>query len=126
MLSGNGFGVHLAAPSSFKDGVFGSNRLSMRASNMHSHRKAVIERRCSIGANHAQNYQLTSSDPKTRHVTIARLGIIRARFNKRSTLAFPKADRRSNICNTPLPNSNIDEVCCVCLAAAASSNGEHR
>ena len=84
---------------------------------------AAIERGCSIGANHAQNCQLTSSDLTTR-VAIARFRIIRARFNKRSTQAFPKADHRSNIRNAPLPNSNIDEVCCVCLEAAASPNGE--
>ena len=55
---------------------------------------------------------------------IARFGIVRARFDKRTTQAFPKADHRSNICNAPLPNSNIDEVCCVCLEAAALPNGE--
>jgi hypothetical protein len=38
--------------------------------------------------------------------------------------AFPKADHRSDICNAPLPNSNIDEVSCVCLEAAALPNGE--
>src|SRR5712672_1761493 len=54
---------------------------------------AAIERGCSIGANHAQNRQLTSSDLTTR-VVIARFRIIRARFNKRSTQAFPKADHR--------------------------------
>jgi hypothetical protein len=55
---------------------------------------------------------------------IARFGIVRARFDKRTTQAFPKADHRSNIRNAPLPNSNIDEVCCVCLEAAALPNGE--
>src|SRR6266513_5021038 len=55
---------------------------------------AAIERGCSIGANHAQNCQLTTSDLKTRRVAIARFRIIRARFNKRLTQAFPKADRR--------------------------------
>jgi hypothetical protein len=35
--------------------------------------------------------QLTRLDLMTR-VAIARFGIIRARFNKRSTPAFPKAD----------------------------------
>jgi hypothetical protein len=84
---------------------------------------AAIERGCSIRANHAQNRQLTSSDPTTR-VAIARFGIIRARFNKRATQAFPKADHRSNIPNAPLSDSNIDEVCCVCLEAAALPNGE--
>jgi hypothetical protein len=38
--------------------------------------------------------------------------------------AFPKAHRRSIVRNAPLRNSNIDEVCCVCLEAAASPNGE--
>jgi hypothetical protein len=45
--------------------------------------------------------------------------MIRARFNKRATKAFPKTDRRSDIRNAPLSNSNIDEVCCVCMEAAA-------
>jgi hypothetical protein len=63
---------------------------------------AAIERGCSIGANHAQNCQLTSSDLATR-VVIARFRIIRARFNKRSTQALPKADHRSNIRDAPLP-----------------------
>jgi hypothetical protein len=84
---------------------------------------AAIERGCSIGANHAQNCQLTSSD-LTARVAVARFGIIRARFNKRSAPSFPKADHRSNIRNSPLANSNVDEVCCVCLEAAASPNGE--
>src|SRR6202035_5683399 len=79
---------------------------------------AAIERGCSIGANHAQNCQLTSSDLATR-VAIARFRVIRARFDKRSTQAFPKVDIR----NSPLPNSNIDEVCCVSLEAAASLSG---
>jgi hypothetical protein len=59
-----------------------------------------------------------------RRAAIARFWIIRARFNKRSTPAFSKADHRSNIHNAPLPNWNIDEVCCVCVEAAASPNGE--
>jgi hypothetical protein len=72
---------------------------------------AAIERSCSIGANHAQNCQLTSADLKTRRVCeIARFRKIRARFNKRSTPAFPKADHRSDICNAPLSDSNIDEI----------------
>ena len=96
---------------------------AVRAFNMRSHPSAAIERGCSIGANHAQNCRLTSSDLRAR-VAIARFRIIRARFNKRSTPAFPKADHRSDICNAPLPNSNIDEVCCVCLEAAALPNGE--
>jgi hypothetical protein len=75
---------------------------------------AAIERGCSIETNHAQNCQLTSSDLTTR-VAIARFRKIRARFNKRSTPAFPKADHRSNIRNAPFPNSNLDEVCSVCL-----------
>ena len=83
---------------------------------------AAIERGCSIGANHAQNCPLASSD--LRHVCIAQFRIICARFNKRSAQAFPKADHRSNIRNVPLPNSNIDELCCVCLEAAALPNGE--
>jgi hypothetical protein len=102
--------------------VFGSNSRNAYIQYASSS-SAAIERGCSIGANHAQNCQLTSSDQTTR-VAIARFRIIRARFNKRSTQAFPKADRRSNIRNAPLPNSNIDEVCCVCLEATALANGE--
>jgi hypothetical protein len=34
------------------------------------------------------------------------------------------ADHRSNIRNAPLPNLNINEVCCVGLVAAAPPNGE--
>jgi hypothetical protein len=67
---------------------------------MHPRPSAAIERGCSIGANHAQNCQLTGSDLtdlKARRIAIARFKIIRARFNKRSTPAFPKADHRSDI-----------------------------
>jgi hypothetical protein len=71
---------------------------------MHRRPRPVIERGCSIGANHAQNCQPMSSGLTTR-VAIARFRIIRARFNKRSTQAFPKADRRSNIRNVPLCGS---------------------
>jgi hypothetical protein len=66
----------------------------------------------------------SKSDLKTRRVAIARFRIIRARFNKRSTHAFPKTDHRSNFHNAPVLNSNIDEVRCVCLEAVALSNGE--
>jgi hypothetical protein len=69
-LTGDGFDVHLAAPSSFKVRavVFSPNSLSMRAFNMRSHLGAAIERGCSIGANHAQNWWLTNSDSNTcRH-----------------------------------------------------------
>ncbi len=62
--------------------------------------------------------QLTNSNLKTG-VSIARFRVIRARFNKRATQAFPKTDRRSDICDAPLSNSNIDEICCVCMEAAA-------
>jgi hypothetical protein len=102
--------------------VFGSNSRSACIQYV-SAPSAAIERGCSIGANHAQNCRLTSSDLTTR-VAIARFRMIRARFNKRSTDAFPKADHRSNVRNTPLRNSHIDEVCCVCVEAAASPNGE--
>jgi len=84
---------------------------------------ATIERGCSIGANHAQNRRLTTSVPTT-HVAIARFAIIRARFNKRSAQAFPKADHRSNIRNATLPNSNTGKVCWMCLEASDSPNGE--
>jgi hypothetical protein len=84
---------------------------------------AAIERGCQIGANHAQNFWLTSPDLTTR-IAIARFRTIRARFDKRSTLAFPKAEHRSNIRDAPLPNSSVFEFCCVCLEAAASPNGE--
>jgi len=76
--------------------------------------RAAIERGCSIEANLAQNLQLTRSDLKARRVAIARFRIIRAGFNKRSMPAFPKADHRSDISNAPLPDSHIDELCCVC------------
>jgi hypothetical protein len=56
---------------------------------------AAIERGCSIGANHAQNRQLTSWDLETRRVAIARFSTIRACFNKRPMPAFPK--HRSDI-----------------------------
>jgi hypothetical protein len=38
--------------------------------------------------------------------------------------AFPKADHRSDIRNAPLPSSNIDEICCVCLEAGALPTGD--
>ena len=84
---------------------------------------AAIERGCSIGANHAQYCQLTNPDLATR-AAIARFRIIRARFNKRSTPTFPKADHRTGICNALLPNSSIDDICCVCSEATALPNGE--
>jgi hypothetical protein len=55
---------------------------------------------------------------------IARFRIVRARFNKRSTSAFPKTDQRSNIRNASLSNSNIGDIYFVCLEAVASPNGE--
>jgi hypothetical protein len=74
--------------------VFGSN--SRGACIQHaSSPSAAIERGCSIGANHAQNRQLTRSDLKAR-VAIARFRIIRAGFNKRSAQAFSKSDHRSD------------------------------
>jgi hypothetical protein len=39
---------------------------------------------------------------------IARFGMIRARFDKRSTPAFRKAAYRSDIRNAPRPDSDID------------------
>src|SRR6266852_8705194 len=54
--------------------------------------RAAIERGCSIGANFAQNCQLTTWDLEMRRVAIARFRIIRARFNKRSMPAFPTVD----------------------------------
>src|ERR1700722_9119048 len=95
--------------------VFGSNSYSACIQYAFPPSTA-IERGCSIGANHAQNCQLTSS---TTRVAIARFRLVRARFNKRSPQAFPKADHRSNIRNALLPDSNIDEIRCVCLEAAA-------
>jgi len=80
---------------------------------------AVIERGCSIGANHAQKYLMASSDRKTCRVAIARFRMIRARFNKRSKQPLPKADHRSDIRNAPSPSSNIDEIYCVCSDAVA-------
>ena len=82
---------------------------------------ATIERGCSIGANHAQNSQLTSS---TTHAAFARFRIIRAGFNKHSAPAFPKADHRCDIRSAPFLNLNVDEVCGVCLEVAALPDGE--
>jgi hypothetical protein len=103
--------------------VFSSNSRSARIQYASSP-SAAIERGCSIGANHAQNCQPTGSDLKARRVAIARFRIIRARFNKLSTPAFPKADYCSDIRNAPLSNSNIGAAYCVCLDAATSPNGE--
>jgi hypothetical protein len=97
--------------------VFGSNSRSARIQYAPSP-SAAIERGCSIGANHAQNRQLTISDLTTRFA-IARFRTIRARFNKRPAQAFLKTDHRSDACNAPFPGSNFDEVCCVGLEAAA-------
>jgi hypothetical protein len=99
--------------------VFSSNSCSACIQHASSP-SAAIERGCSIGANHAQNCQLTSSDLTTR-VAIARFTIIRARFDKRSTQAVPKTDHRSNIRNAPLANRR---GLLVCLEAAALPNGE--
>jgi hypothetical protein len=39
--------------------------------------------------------------------------------------AFPKADHHGpDIWNAPLPDSNIDGICCVCSGATALPNGE--
>jgi hypothetical protein len=70
---------------------------------------AAIERGCSIGANHAQNMQLTIS-AVTAYVAITRFVIIRAHFNKHSAQAFPKADYRSSIRNTLIPGLTIEEA----------------
>ncbi len=78
---------------------------------------AAIERGCSIGANHAQNCRMTSSDLTTR-VAIARFRIIRARFNKRSTQAL--ADHRSNIRDAPLPYLGLLRL----LGSGRFANGE--
>jgi hypothetical protein len=104
-LASNGSDVHLAAPSSFKKELSCSVRTACQcAHSICTLTPTVIERGCSIGANCAQNCQLTSSDSKKRAV-IARFRIVRARFNKRSTRAFPKADHRSKICDAPRANS---------------------
>jgi hypothetical protein len=70
----------------------------------------AIERGCSIGSDHAQNCLPTSSHLTTR-VAVARLRIVRAHFNKRSTRAFSKEDRHLNISNTLIVSSNIGKVC---------------
>jgi hypothetical protein len=64
----------------------------------------AIERGCSIGANHAQNRHLTSSD-LTPGVAIARFRIILARFNKRSTQLFSCG--RSSFATPPVRVSKI-------------------
>jgi hypothetical protein len=56
---------------------------------------AMIERGCSIEAHHAQKRRLTCSGLMIR-VATARFRIDRARFNKRSSQASPKADHRAN------------------------------
>jgi hypothetical protein len=76
-----------------------------------------------FGVKHAQYCQPTGSNLTTR-VGTARFRRIRALFNKRTAQDCPKADYRSNIRNAPLPDSNIDEVCCTCLETTASPNGE--
>jgi hypothetical protein len=81
--------------------VFSSNSRSACIQDA-SPPSAAIERGCSIGANHAQSRRLTSSYPTTR-VAIARSRIIRARFDKRPTQAFPKENHGLNIRNTPPP-----------------------
>jgi hypothetical protein len=78
--------------------------------------RGAIERRCSIGEIMLENCRQTSSDLKTRRVAIARFRIIRARFDKLFMPAFSKADHRS-ISETPLLDSNIDEICFVCSGA---------
>jgi hypothetical protein len=95
----------------------------MRAFNMHSHSRPRLNAAARLGPIMLKNCQLTGSDLTTR-VAIARFRIVRARFNKRSMQAFPKTGLRSNIRNAPLPNSNIDDVCCVFLEASALPNGE--
>jgi hypothetical protein len=114
--------ISLLRVSKSRAAVFGSSSRSARIQYA-SPPSAAIEHGCSIGAKHAQNCQLASSDLTTR-IAIARFRIVRARFNKSSAQAFPKADHCSNVRNAPLSNSNIDEVCCVRLEAAASLNGE--
>jgi hypothetical protein len=88
-LASNGFDVHLAAPGSFKSEscrvLF--EQLVNACVQYAFALPAAIERGCSIGANCAQNCQLTSSDLKTR-IAIARFRTIRARFDKRSAPAF--------------------------------------
>jgi hypothetical protein len=93
--------------------VFGSNSRGA-CIQYASSPSAAIERGCSIGANHAQNYRLTSWEPKARAAN-ARFRIIRAGFDKRSTRAFPKADYRLDIRDAAFPCSNIDQVRCVCF-----------
>jgi hypothetical protein len=72
-----------------------------------------------------KNCQLTSSDLNTRRFAIARFRIIRARFNKRSTQAFPKADHRSNIRNAPdgepsMKTFSLWMIAAACLVTPAS------
>jgi hypothetical protein len=52
-----------------------------RTFNYVSYPSSAIERGCSIEASHAQNCQLTSSDPAAR-VAIASFRIVRARFQQ--------------------------------------------
>jgi hypothetical protein len=87
-------------PNSFRSSklraaVVSSSSLSMRASNMHSH----CEPRLNAAARLKPIMSKLSADESdlTTRVAIARFGAIRARFNKRSMSAFPKADHRSDI-----------------------------
>jgi len=89
--------------------VFSSNKLVNACIQcVHSHPQLRLNAAARLGPIVLKNCQLTTSDPKAR-VTIVRFRKIRARFNKRATPAFPKADHRSDICNAPLANSNIDK-----------------
>jgi hypothetical protein len=90
-LTSNGLDVHLAALTSFQNE---SRRVQFEqlvdADLQYAFSSpAAIERGCSIEANHAQDRWLTRLD-KPR-VAIAKLRIIRAHFNKRTTPAFPKS-----------------------------------
>jgi hypothetical protein len=101
-LTSNGFNVHLAAPRSQNESCrFQFEQLVGTCIQYASSLLAAIGRDCSIRANHAQICMVTSAD-LTTHVAIARLWMVRAHFNKRSTQAFSKADHHLNICNTPL------------------------
>jgi hypothetical protein len=106
-----------------------SRRIVMSAPNGHgacidyaSQPSAAIERGCSVGANHAQNRQVTSPD-LTTGVAIARFSIVGARFNKRFAQLFPKADPCSKPQRT-VPQAEYRRDLTRSLERPLASNGE--
>jgi len=101
--------MHLAAPGSSK---MKSCRVPFRTAAARAFKMLLTlgsdERGCSFGAFMLKLSadELRSNDKRRDRM----IGIIRARFNKRSRQAFPKPDHRSCIRNAPLPHSHVDAV----------------